>query len=692
VKFQPIRFAANALIAGTLLTVPLAITSPTSNAAGLPLYQFVDSGSGALPWNAVSFESSVDSATMLGGPHAASDNGATALAIRASNADIGLYVHNASGTTQYSDLSTQVTTPEPENDPIPFFDPNGAVDVLYVSSAGHIILISPNYNVTARRGVSARLVAPAPFTSTDLTTLSGVSAANSLPSISVNGQTGLIVVRTASNDIEALPLLWRLNQSVPTMHGAAVDVSSLTSAGASQSDPVALNTPVPSFVTIAATGALDLFTNSGGSSWFVQNLSLATLAPTLTGPIATQTTDSNVYIAALNTGGDVELFGTAVGTIGANVVTAHASHATTTTTIPSSPWSLTNVTNATPNAPPLAGQFFLAATDSQISVAGQAANWGDLFVMTSPVGAASWSATNVSVTATNAARTIGSIVTGTYEGGDLVLFAAGVNSPPPEGVGVYAIPSADWTEAITNGWPILSETGGLGTRVAPWVGYTSASTTVATSPDFLMGQAIYNSHKRVTWLSFWTVSGPLTGQPQTPATYYSHGFAAGAWVATQIDQYRALGVGLKPDWVIFDPEGYPNNSSNLVAPAGATGATLQLYSTYWTGMLQGWAAGIASVDPSLNAGVYANQSEYRNYNLAAQPLPVFEAVAFGGGGPTVVDGASGSNIRGYIAFSAVCNPASTLASEMSTLVNPPWSGQFNTLQFNASAYCPPAPS
>jgi len=72
-----------------------------------------------------------------------------------------------------------------------------------------------------------------------------------------------------------------------------------------------------------------------------------------------------------------------------------------------------------------------------------------------------------------------------------------------------------------------------------------------------MGQSIYNSHKRVTWLSFWTVSGPLKGQPQTTTNYYNHGFAAGAWVATQIDQYRSLGVGLKPDWVIFDPEGYP---------------------------------------------------------------------------------------------------------------------------------------
>src|ERR1035438_10436958 len=52
-------------------------------------------------------------------------------------------------------------------------------------------------------------------------------------------------------------------------------------------------------------------------------------------------------------------------------------------------------------------------------------------------------------------------------------------------------------------------------------------------------------------------------------------------------------------------------------------------------------------------------------------------------------GATGSNIRGYISFSATCTPTSTLASEEATLLNPPWSGQFNTLQFNAGVYCAP---
>ena len=678
---------ANALIAGTVITVPLAITTPTSNTAGQPLYQFVDSGTGALPWNAVSFESSVDGATMLGGPHAASENGESALAFRASNSDVDLYVLNASNTTQFTDLSTQVATPPAGSDPIPFFDPTGAVDVLYVSSTGDLILISTNYNVTSRSGVTARDATTSNFTSTDLTASSGVSVANGLASIQVNDQSGLLVVRSAANDVEAITLRWALNQSVPTIVGQAVNVSNVTGTGTAGSDPVALNTPGLAFVSISTGGALDLFTNSGASanSWAAENLSSATLTPQLTGPISTQSTDSAVYLAALNASGDVELFTTPLATLSANVAKARA------TTPNPSGWTASNVTNATANAPPLSGEIFLDATDASIVIAGQAQNWGDLFVLSSSFAAPSWVATNVSVTATNAARTVGTVVTGLYVGGNLELYAAGINSPPPQGVGVYAIPSKDWSAAITSGWPIISETGGLGTQSAPWVGYTGGAT-VATSPDYLMGQAIYNSHKRVTWLSFWTVSGPLAGQPQTTTNYYNHGFAAGAWVATQIDQYRTLGVGLTPDWVIFDPEGYPNNSSNLVAPAGASNATLALYATYWTAMLQGWTQGIASIDPSLNAGLYANQSEYRNYNLAAQPLPVFEAVAFSGGGPTAITGSSGSNIRGYIAFSAVCNPPSTLATEMSTLVNPPWSGQFNTLQFNSNSYCPPAPT
>ena len=437
---------------------------------------------------------------------------------------------------------------------------------------------------------------------------------------------------------------------------------------------------VPAFATTTNRGDLVIYTNSGTSltTWSTVDLTTLTLTPKVAGTIAMGASANALDIAALTTSGAVELFSSSLFTS----ATGHVASV--------SPllWNVTNVTNNASGAPPLSGSIFVAVTPTQISIAGQASNWGDLFDLTNSIGTSAWSATDVSVTAGRSARTVGGVVAGLVSSSTLTLFAAGVNSPPPQGVGVYAIPSAKWGQAISDGWPIISETGGLGTQSSPWVGFTNTKN-VALSPDFLIGQSIYNSHKRVTWLSFWTASGRLASEPQTAASYYSHGFTSGAWVASQIDQYRGLGVGLKPDWVIFDPEGYPDNHSGLDAPGGSSGATIARYATYWIAMMNGWSAGITSVDPSLNAGVYASQSEYRNYGLATQALPVFVAVAFGGGGPVAVAGASGSNIRGFISFSATCSPISQLKAEEQTLLNPPWAGQFNTLQFNAGVYCAP---
>jgi hypothetical protein len=441
------------------------------------------------------------------------------------------------------------------------------------------------------------------------------------------------------------------------------------------SDPVVLPGATPTVAVILNNGDIDTLTNVGTtlSTWSIENVTTTTGAPTVVGTLALGTSASSIDLAALSASGNVELFT-------AQNLSAQPGASTL--------WNYANITSEASGAPPLSGALSVEVTPSQVAVAGQASNWGDLFVLTNTAGTTTWTATNVSVTAGSSARTVGNIVAGLQINGQLTLYAAGVNSPPPEGVGVYAIPSTDWSTAISNGWPIISETGGLGTRTAPWVGFTG-TTNIQQSPDFLLGQAIYNSHKRVTWLSFWTVSGPLAGQPVTAANFYTHGYDAGVWVATQIASYRGLGVGLSPDWVVLDPEGYPDNHSGLDAPGGASSATLATYATYWASMLKGWQAGIDSVDPNLNAAVYASQSEYRNYQLSAQSMPVFIALAFGGGGPVPVTGATGSNVRGFITFDAVCSPLATLENEATTLENPPWAGQFNTLQFNAGVYCPP---
>ena len=676
-------------------------TAGASSNSRRPLFQFVNSGTGVLPWNAVSFEHAINNTTMLGGPHAVTNATEGVLAYRTTQSHIATYTQTLTGSAQWTDLSPFIDAQSPGADPIPFFDPSGNVDVLYVSTTGDLELLSANDPVSALWLHTHHDVAWRARVSTDLSAITGVTAALGLASIQVNGQNATVAVRTATNTIAVFTLQWDLNQPIPYLSAPVVNVSTLTHTGTAISDPIVLATPLPALVSTTKAGHLELYTESavGSGVWVAQDITRTTSSPRLTGPLTSAATTYSVYVGGLGVNGSVELFASPlVNFLGTGVTTTTTipgtttTFPTTTTTAPLPPpsfWTALNVTAAAPGSPPLSGSLFMSATSQQVTIAGAAANWGDLFTLSSPNAMTSWTATDVSVTAGSAARTVAGVVTGLQMGPTLTLFAAGVGAPRPQGVGVYAIPFSKWTTAVNDGWPILSETGGLGTRSAPWVGFTSA-TSVATSPDYLMGQSIYNAHKRVTGLSFWTVSGPMGKEPLTAATYYSHGFAAGAWVATQIDQYRGLGVGLKPDWVIFDPEGYPDNHSALDAPAGASNATMALYGTYWTAMLQGWSQGIASVDPTLNAGVYASQSEYRNYHLSAQPLPVFMAVAFGYGGPIPVAGASGANVRGFIAFNAVCTPTSSLLSQEQTLLNPPWGGQFNTLQFNAGVYCPPS--
>ena len=684
--------------ATTTTTVQASASAPSARTASLPLYQFVATGSGQLPWSAQALSASINGTTMLGGPHAITSPTEGVVAYRTANNHVALYTESTTGATQWTDLSAGTNADAPAADPVPFFDPWGNVDVLYVTATGQLELLTPNDPVSAVWLHTHHNVSWRPTVSTNLSALGGFTAANGVPSVALNGTNAIVTARSVTNAVVAMTLSWGTQQPIPYLSSPTINLTSTTHSPTATSDPVVLSATVPTIATTTPAGHLELYSlspTSGG--WYAQDLTRATASARVSGPLAATATSYNVYVSALSANGNVVLFSTPLVTLSLPPTTTTTTSTTTTlptttttTPAPYSPWNVVNVTSAAAGSPPLSGSLYLAASTTQVTIAGAAAAWGDLFVLSSPNGVNSWSATDVSVTAGNAARTVASSVTGLAMATGVSLFAAGINSPPPEGVGVYAIPSAKWTQAVHDGWPILSETGGLGTRASPWVGWTGA-TSVTGSPDYLMGQSIYNGHKRVTWLSYWTISGPLAGETITPTTYYAHGFAAGAWVASQIDQYAGLGEGLKPDWVIFDPEGYPDAHSGLDAPGGASAGTMNLYATYWTSMLSGWTKGLASVDPSLKAAVYATQSEYRNYKLAAAPMPVFIALAFGGGGPIPVAGASGSNVRGFIAFNGTCTPTSALVSQEQTLANPPWGGQFNTLQFNAGVYCAPAP-
>ncbi|MEI8050407.1 MAG: hypothetical protein WCI12_03135 [Actinomycetes bacterium] len=269
-------------------------------------------------------------------------------------------------------------------------------------------------------------------------------------------------------------------------------------------------------------------------------------------------------------------------------------------------------------------------------------------------------------------------------------------------VGVYAYPTP--SSALAAGWPFIGVTGAVGTCSSPFVGQGYVP---HHGNDEETGFAIQKSGRSMPWLSFWTVSGPTVpgscapAANQSPGQFYKIGKAAGAWVATRIDRYAADGLHIKPDYVIFDGEGYPDNHSGLNGGINNPRGTSALETKRWFKMLDGWTEGLHSVDPSLNSGFYANQAEYRAYHLALSPLPAFIAVAFGyrpsvaAGRYPLIDpvrlpGVDGSNIKGFIAFFA--GPPHSVACtwvrrEAGLLAS--WGAPLNTLQFDPGRSCPP---
>jgi len=647
---------------------------------GNPYIEFLNSGVSSIPWNSSSMEAQLANASLQGTPSVISGNGLVAIAARTTAGDLALYEHSADGSSTVTDLTTGLPSPAPGGDPTVFFDPWHNIDVTYVAANGDLMLLAPTSLVRTHH---ERLRSLAPYLMVDLTLSSGVTFASQAPSLALQGTVATLVAGDSGGHAEFMTLSWPSSNQPPVV-SPLVDVSSVTSTPALAGAPVV----VPSssaqalFCAVLLNGDVMAYQHTTTGGWSTFNVTVATNSPTTQSALESVATPSTDYVAGLGADGSVQLFSVANGAELGALRTPHV------ITQPSSTWSYLNVTQSLPTAPPLAGTITLAASATTLSIAGSAQNWGDLFLYATPLSATAWTVTDLSQHASNAAQTVSATVQSTFINGQLALFAFANGFISPQGVGVYAIPQADNARAISDGWPIVSDTGGLGTYQAPWVGFVTSGG-VAQSPDFLLGKAIQQSHRAVTWLSFWTASGPLTGQTQSTATYYSHGFLSGQWVAQQVESYKALGLTQLPNWIIFDPEGLPDNHSHLDAPPGASSATMALYATYWSAMIKGWIDGMASVDPSLHPGLYASQSEYRNYHLAAAPLPIFEAVAFGGGGPTLITGGTGANVRGYIAFNATCSPTATLRQEEATLLGAPWFGQFNTLQFNAGVYCKP---
>jgi hypothetical protein len=183
--------------------------------------------------------------------------------------------------------------------------------------------------------------------------------------------------------------------------------------------------------------------------------------------------------------------------------------------------------------------------------------------------------------------------------------------------------------------------------------------------------------------------------------YYQAGLVAGQYVGTVLASYPEHGLNLQPNFVILDPEGYPDNHSGLDGPLGTVSTAK------WAAMLQGWADGLHLENPGTHPGVYADQFEYQSYGLSHLALPAFLAVAWTVstkvvGGKVVLSGtptpptrtASGPNIDGYISFNDFCPSEwpdhDAFLRQISMFNKAPWNGTYNTVQFiRPNDYCSP---
>ncbi len=266
--------------------------------------------------------------------------------------------------------------------------------------------------------------------------------------------------------------------------------------------------------------------------------------------------------------------------------------------------------------------------------------------------------------------------------------AKGLLSLVPTDVAVYSYDSDNASAALGDGWTGVGVTGGLGTCGGQYVD---------TSPSNDRNVGAVLASTKEPWYSFWTVSGPskwANGGCQalagTTTAFHNIGYTAGRAVATKIDSY---GLSRKPNYVILDPEGYPDNHSGLDASSAAG----------WAAMLSGWSAGIKSIDSSLVPAFYSTQYEYIHFNLKAISEPAFIAVAFGWSGSSIVNpqrlsGINGSNIVGVSAFfagvpwSAECGvtvngrPNHTAAVHNANSVAS-WGYRDNTIQFDPGTRC-----
>ena len=594
-----VRLRLTALSLAVAVLVPLAAraaTSTTTAATGLPLYQYTQTNSGPLPWDASAVAAIPAGVLVVGTPRVATAASGSALSLRTASGAVAIVTPDGG----YLDVSSQLSgAPTPANDPVAYQAPDGTWSTWWTTSDNHLIWATQ----LSTENLPALNAGPLPDS---VWTWRDLSANGPLATGTPATQGTVVATRTPDGRLD----YWQLGAftDAPTVS----DLSTATSVLAG-CDPLLWSGTLSSWpVVVTCSSAKHVVVVSHANSWSVSDATIASASSPVASGVSLATTSSGFAVAGLTSSGAVlVLRATVAGT--------------------TSSWTAENLSILS-NAPALTGTPSVTVNADAVFVSAAALNWGDLFTLTAATPTSVVKAQDVSATGGSLAKTVGGGVASALTAAGVTLYAGGVATPAKVGTGLYAAPSGQWARAIADGWPILSVTGGLGTTASPWV-QSVPSSKVSQTADFQLGATIAASHLRVTWLSFWTVSGPTAseGAHASSATYYNHAYAAGVAVANQIDAYRAAGLGLKPDWVIIDPEGYPDLHSCM--DGTGTGATWCAPSnaTTWAAYVNGWAAGLAAVDASLRPGVYASQSEIKNGALGTLNVPLFVATAFSAG-------------------------------------------------------------
>jgi hypothetical protein len=609
-----------------------ATAAPTQTS--VPLIEFANDGVGGRAWN--SYNQTINSAgpSIAGRPSPIGYGDTVHVYARATNGDLMEYINDDAGHRLWNSYNlTQIT-----QGPTLAADP----DATFYGTSVHVYGEAPNGDLMeyVNDDAGGRL-----WNSYDLTQAAGGPTLGGDPTPLVSGSSDWVFARASNGDLVeftndgANGQLWNAYDLTQGSAGPAIN---------NDPNPVLVGSVLHVYAE-SSSGAMTEFTDDhlNGQTWNAYNLTAMTGGPTVTGRPSPVVLNGVIQVYARSHSGVLTEF----ASDGAN---GHL-------------WNTYPV-----GTPTVVGDPSAILKGSTTYVYAQATG-GDLTEFIG--GGNTWS--NDDPTQIAGGPAIGGDPGALLYGGvSIHVYAGGLTqTSPPGGVGVYGlVPGAQTTQAIKDNWPIIGDTGALGTQTSPYTGLSIGG-------DLETGLDITASGRRVTWLSFWTVSGPVDSGPSdtacyTTSCYFSDGYAAGQYVATTIDSYKSQGVSVKPDWVILDPEGYPDNHSGLDDPT--VGGT----SSNWLSFLTGWSQGITSIDPNLHPGFYADQTEYNDFDLSAIQLPAFVAIAFPS--PSNILNST-SNVAGYVAFGATC-PSST---EEQTLVSSPWNGSYNTLQFSGATYCAP---